>query len=82
MCCAIVLDEAPVCNNTMSFGIAKKGFPNSGQQAFGEKNDSWGLYNNRSESSTRDPTKVYKLLLNMLRYACHCKHEYLFLFPF
>lgn len=53
-----VLDECPFANNTMSFGIAVRGFPKSGQQAFGERVDSWGLYNNRSENSVDEPSKV------------------------
>lgn len=53
-----VLDECPFANNTMSFGIAVKGFPKSGQQAFGERADSWGIYNNRSENSVEEPSKI------------------------
>ena len=53
-----VLDSCPFANNTMSFGIAVKGFPKSGQQAVGERQDSWGILNNRSEPSVDEPSKV------------------------
>ncbi len=55
---AIVLEECPFANNTISFGIAVRGFPKSGQQAIGERSDSWGIFNNRSEASSGDTSKV------------------------
>lgn len=55
----IALEEAPPANNTMSFGVALRGFPVTGQQAFGEKTDSWGIFNNRSDSGAGEPSKVY-----------------------
>lgn len=35
-----------------------KGFPRSGQQAIGERLESWGIMNNRSEASLRDPSQI------------------------
>ena len=60
--CGAVLEECPFANNTMSFGIAIKGFPRSGQQALGERGESWGIFNNRAESSAGEPSKVCHII--------------------
>ena len=53
-----MLEECPFANNTLSIGVSIKGFPRSGQHGFGERPESWGIHNNRSESGVHDPAKV------------------------
>lgn len=53
----VVLSECPAYINSMSIGVCVEGFPTSGQKSFGERDLSWGIFNNRSMDA-RDESKI------------------------
>lgn len=47
----VVVETAPESSNWLTFGLAKKGMPNSNSDGVGRSNDSWGISDDRSSTS-------------------------------